>query len=401
MKQRERKSRIWLLYGWIFLSLSLLAVSIFSIAWQHTQREQIIAFSKDPVSALYQKPDAQERAAIEKRRVEKGFDRYAGAAITRRELLSLPYFGLILAEGMLAAAGIRTWFARKREQDHLIAVFDQMLRGSVNPKDLEQLDRMERKNIERLQDQLSNDQLMSTERNHLLVESLVKQKEEQENLLHQLRSAVSSIGLASDLLWEQESLEEEDGAAFGGESIAAAISTQVQRAEDMLCSRLSESTQMLPFSYYFEPVRLSAVFHLALEYAGRSELLQEQPDRLQTDPFIMADSLLLAEALSAVLDNAADAASPEHPVRIWLQENEGTVMVCIENDILLPEGVTEQTENVEIERYKTTRRKEGHFGIGMHLARKVVSDHKGDLIVKNHDKTRQTMIVFSKSAKIF
>lgn len=402
MRKRERKSRAWLLHGWMFLSLLLLGISLLSLAWQHARREEIIAFSRNPVTALYQQPDAQEREAIEKRRVEKGFDGYAGLTITRRELLSLPYAGIVLAQLMLTVAGLRVYSLRKREQDHLIAVFDQMLRGSVNPKDLEQLDRKERKDIERLQDQLSSDRRLNTERNHLLVQSLVMQKEVQENLLHQLRSAVSSIGLASELLWEQECLNEKNGTVNPDtESIASSISIQVQRAEDMLCSRLSESTQMLPFSYYFEPVRLSAVFHLALEYAGRSDLLQEEPDRLQTDPFIMADPLLLAEALCAVLDNAADAAMQQHPVRLWLQENEDTVMICIENDIRQQKKGLKEADCTEIERYRTTRRKEGHFGIGMHLARKIVNDHKGDLIVKNHDKMRQTMIIFSKSAKNF
>lgn len=184
-------------------------------------------------------------------------------------------------------------------------------------------------------------------------EAAAFQKRIMENAAHQIRSTLFSCQMNCELL--QERLQDED----------------LDRLEQGLRHCESISDQFLKASVAWNRYH---PFHFRKTQITR--LLQDLPEDVRiriagdVSPFYL-DPLWMKEALLALIQNAREHGTGDMPVKVLLQEESGICIVKIVNQ------TDSSMDPVIFRRYQTAG--EGHYGIGLDLAREVVEGHHGSL----------------------
>ena len=103
------------------------------------------------------------------------------------------------------------------------------------------------------------------------------------------------------------------------------------------------------------------------------------------DVLIQGDELLLQIALSNLLDNALKYAPKESPVYVDLMDEDDQIQIKVTDE---GSGVPDSEKKRIFEKFyrsgnETTRKAKG-TGLGLHLTKRIVQDHNGDIFVMDN-----------------
>ena len=182
------------------------------------------------------------------------------------------------------------------------------------------------------------------------------QKQASENAAHQLRSALFSCQLNCDFLEEASDAEELKDLKEGLQRCA-------RICEEFLQVSVADS-RLQPF--HFQKTNLK---NLIIEYLQHSDASLIEVTG-QVVPFYM-DPVWMQEALITLIENAKEHAPEGSVINVDIQEKQGMCTVKIRN------RSEQKLDPSCMERYRTAGN--GHYGIGLDLAREVVQAHHGNL----------------------
>lgn len=119
-------------------------------------------------------------------------------------------------------------------------------------------------------------------------------------------------------------------------------------------------------------------------------------------PLIDADKQALLIVFRALLKNAVQYGSEGTPIIITVQEKESTVSIDVKNEGL---GISEEEKPHIFQRFfrgEETEKKEGGFGVGLYGAKKIITEHNGDISFisdKGHGATFTVTLPIAKVSK--
>ena len=201
------------------------------------------------------------------------------------------------------------------------------------------------------------------------------QKELMANISHELRSPLTRIRVALELL-------PHNGAAQARLKDVEADLDELERLiEDVLTATRLEVTGLPP-----HPERVE-VRSLLEDLAARARLDPRLgPERVRTEPGapieLEADPTLLRRALWNLVDNAAKYGAP--PVALMAERHNGTIELSVSDDG--PGIPPEERERVlapfyQLDRARTPGRPSRGFGLGLTLAGRVAEVHHGAITI--------------------
>lgn len=109
-------------------------------------------------------------------------------------------------------------------------------------------------------------------------------------------------------------------------------------------------------------------------------------------PAVACEPALFEQALVNVLLNACEATPRGGNVRLSVETRENEVRFVVEDD---GKGISDETARRATEPFFSTRREEGGSGLGLTIAREIVSHHAGSLTVENRKEHRGTRATIS------
>ncbi len=203
-----------------------------------------------------------------------------------------------------------------------------------------------------------------------------KTTEYEENLYHQLKTPLTSLGLCAEILAADAKI----GAVYGQEM--RELSLQVRKLSRLVTMFLRDaelSENRAKFQYALTDLDIligEAVQDVAFEAECKKVVIDwTAPD---DSIFIYCDEKWLLECLVTLLGNAVDAVPKGGRVRLTLHKKDAKAVLFI-----LSEGTfLDLTKKEQLfTRYYST--KEGHFGIGLHMAESIAESHHGHITADN------------------
>ena len=157
----------------------------------------------------------------------------------------------------------------------------------------------------------------------------------------------------------------------------AAIASQAERIKQVIRGLLGLARGDAPSAERIDPSRVIreavALVRHRLDKAG----VPLQESIAAALPAVMGDQKLLEQAVVNLLLNACDACKPvAGSITVRATESEGEVTIVVEDS-----GVGISSADVEraLEPFFTTKAREGGAGLGLAIAREIVSNHRGTL----------------------
>jgi dedicated sortase system histidine kinase len=160
------------------------------------------------------------------------------------------------------------------------------------------------------------------------------------------------------------------------------------RRMSMLISRMSEATQLETMLQHaererFDLIRLvqGCVEGYRLAYPRRTfQLTIEAPDSLR----MTGSAEAIAQMLDKLVQNAADFALENTPIRIRLTATSGDARLTVENDgPLLPADATAQLFTSMVSSRPGSNEQDGHLGLGLYIVRLIAEFHGGSVNAGN------------------
>jgi signal transduction histidine kinase len=186
------------------------------------------------------------------------------------------------------------------------------------------------------------------------------------DLSHELKNPVAAIRASAEVLEEGALDEPEQARRFVHRIHEAAV-----RIERLFSELLSLAQVETRGPEHLEKVRLADLV------AELHQTREDDTDRMVLDihsqAFVSGDRGWLTRAISNLLDNSLVHSPPGSTVRVGVTENEGEVVLFVENDGQLDPHVR---QNV-FRRFVTTRREQGGTGLGLSIVRAIAEAHGG------------------------
>lgn len=213
------------------------------------------------------------------------------------------------------------------------------------------------------------------------------QKEDYENVLHQIRSKLSSIYFAIEdpVLSEPEKFQE--------------IEAVTDECDGLLRAALKASI--------YQPLNLEQLVQSVLLQKRGQYQAKNLSVSCEVSSFkLVGDSIWINEVLDVLLSNAIEAAKPGSPLTIRSQCEDPVFILQIENVCENPlvadrmesgSGSGGNKERIDLmERYAGSGG--SHFGIGLHLASQTMKAHHGQLLIKHDGEIFQAILRFPHTA---
>lgn len=221
--------------------------------------------------------------------------------------------------------------------------------------------------------ELAKEAAVHAYKNQLLLEDAESERKKvsrfEENLYHQLKTPVTGLKL---------SLEEMEGE---GESVALyQAKWEVDLLSRLIALLLKDrqiSENKVRYHYALQDFSLLVLDGIReiepLCLVKQKLIMHHGTDKLF---LVKCDDVWITEAIVVLLENAVE--SDASHISCNIEKVNGKIIFS-----LLSHGVSidQETMNHLFERFYST--KDNHYGIGLHMARRIVLDHHGSLIVKN------------------
>ncbi|MGM9913182.1 sensor histidine kinase [Floccifex sp.] len=200
--------------------------------------------------------------------------------------------------------------------------------------------------------------------------SLQKQKDEYENIAHQIKSSLSVIYLNLDRIDNKDN----------GEYINK-IENQLDCTNELVNQFLKASTiTENQTNYSFQVCDLKKGMEQSIlnvkDYAKSRDISIEY----DCQSFILSiDLFWIQEAIETILKNAIDHANEHSIVYVSLKQDHNKALIAIQND-----GYIDESMNI-FERFQSANIDQEHYGIGLHMASNIIEHHFGTIQVKQED----------------
>ena len=209
--------------------------------------------------------------------------------------------------------------------------------------------------------------------------ALLEQKQllyEWENRIHQLKSVLSALQLETELLTDSKGAVDKIDLRD--------LRDCEEQALNMVHDMLHLGLQPLRNTTYFD---LRKAIEQAISRIEPQALQKEIDIRCSlTMSCILADSFMIVEAVTAVLENCVEFAESHTSLNITeIRNSEKTIL-----EITHP-GHLDNLDEL-FTRYRTTR--SGHYGIGMAMAREIMESCHGTLLAENRKSSISFLFIF-------
>lgn len=343
-------------------------------------------FSADAVAAAMKQPAGSD--ALLQEWMKTGFG-WPGIRYLSLQILTHSFSGLLVILCLLlSAAGLwkirRTAGKLKTESRDLLRLLSEPLQSSDSQSDPEDRqksadhkqrfwlrhirlqpfgnDRIQRRRISET-DRIRQAVLKSREDVYRMIElrnqAMQLDRDQYENVLHQVRSRLMSLWFCLDELPNADS------------QTAATMESVLNECDRLLRNGLEKSV--------YARCRLDAIIQSCLQ-EKTAQIAQKQL-KIETDIPVLqlvGDSLWLCQIFEVLLANALDEAPAFSTLSIQARQTGKEIQVSVKN------AAADQPEQMKkreqlFERYHSKR--SGHFGIGLHLAGEIAGRHQGRIEV--------------------
>lgn len=220
-------------------------------------------------------------------------------------------------------------------------------------------------------------------------EALQKQKDFIADASHELKTPLSVIIASSEML-EKEIKNNKWLSNIQKESLGM---------QELVHSLLTLATSEEGSLYKFENENLSRLLELScltFEVKAYEKNIKLHTDILK-DIFVKMDEVKIKEVIEILLDNAISHSFEGTTIRVCLTENNKEVIltVCNEGDVIPKED--EERIFERFYRMDTAReRTEGHFGLGLAIAKNIILAHHGKIKAYSKEKKTYFEVYFQK-----
>ena len=290
-----------------------------------------------------------------------------------------PVAGLLALAGMLLLSGLHLWVLYRRER--ALQQLSRQLYGILQGTQTLQLDEYRegeqavlRCELQKLLLQLSAAEKASLEEKNRLADALA-------DISHQLRTPMTSIELICAML-ERPGLDESRRI-----ELSRRLSDLSFRMSWLIESLLKLSRfDAGVITLQKQPVALSSLLFSAAEPLSAVIELRQQKLTLPQDAGLFAecDPVWTAEALGNLLKNASEHCPPGGEIRVAAERSAVYTQITVHDD---GPGIDPRDLPHLFERfYRGSQASKGSFGIGLALARQILSQQGGTLTAANHPK---------------
>ncbi len=212
----------------------------------------------------------------------------------------------------------------------------------------------------------------------------IKFSQQQQNFMlsvtHELKSPIAVIRLNMETLLKRE-LPEKTRNHLLGRSLAE--TNRLNRlSNNMLLASRFESSQ---YELTKAQVNLSSLLGKLVEETQKRNTKRQFKAMITPDIMVEGDSLMLQIACSNIIENAIKYAPEESEISIDLQREENKVILQFRDQ---GEGISDKEKKKIFNRFyrignENTRSSKG-TGLGLFLTKKIITQHKGQIIVKDN-----------------
>lgn len=208
---------------------------------------------------------------------------------------------------------------------------------------------------------------------NLIILDALKRKEENENLVHQIKSSISALALNIDLL----KIDKDN------KKIAERISNQTIRINKITSRFLEEvNLENMVNSYNFSVQDLSVS---VINATKRIQTLADEKNiALNTVTFsvyLSMDNFWLEEAFETIMKNALTYADEGTIVNVVMKKAKDGLIIYISD-----QGKSLITDENIFVRYRKLNNDPNHYGIGLDMAKKIIEQHHGSIQAYNTEK---------------
>lgn len=277
---------------------------------------------------------------------------------------SLFYCFLILFTVFMLVIVIVLLIEKKNQEKVRIELFDQLLNLGTQSK------YKQNQNVIDYVNELRLNHKNEVKKIHL---DYLSQKENQENIVHQIKASLSIILLNADLMnsvKNENYLEIEE------------IITQIESCNNMLNDFLKYSTSTsnekgYKFEYYSIQNCIENGLKRLEKYANNKSIKIKAN---LIDFYIYMDVFWLTLAIETLLQNSITYAKQGTTIFIknTFDEVKSEIKIEIKNTINKKVNITMSI----FDRYTSTTSQQGHYGIGLHMAKTIIKNHYGDIEIE-------------------
>lgn len=277
---------------------------------------------------------------------------------------SLFYCFLILFTVFMLVIVIVLLIEKKNQEKVRIELFDQLLNLGTQSK------YKQNQNVIDYVNELRLNHKNEVKKIHL---DYLSQKENQENIVHQIKASLSIILLNADLMnsvKNENYLEIEE------------IITQIESCNNMLNDFLKYSTSTsnekgYKFEYYSIQNCIENGLKRLEKYANNKSI------KIKANLivfYIYMDVFWLTLAIETLLQNSITYAKQGTTIFIknTFDEVKSEIKIEIKNTINKKVNITMSI----FDRYTSTTSQQGHYGIGLHMAKTIIKNHYGDIEIE-------------------
>lgn len=200
----------------------------------------------------------------------------------------------------------------------------------------------------------------------------------EENLYHQLKSALTSLQLCFD------QLSTETDFVARSHSTYSDIQIQLQKLSRLITLFLRDrklANNIVKFRYRLEA--LDEIVESAIAHLTRYAMYHNISLRLDIingqEFYIHCDSNWVSECIVTLVENSIEHSSAGTEVLITMQQRNKNYVIAIQSHgDSIPDGELGAVFN----RFYSS--KVGHFGIGLHMAKTIIENHHGRITIQNN-----------------
>lgn len=220
------------------------------------------------------------------------------------------------------------------------------------------------------------------------VESFNKQKQFIADASHELKTPISVIMANADALEEDR---EEEKWLYNIKNEAIRMNQLVSDLLDLASIEQEENKKNYSVSNLSKIVEMQVLTFESLAFEQHLTLKYEIDNNLSLN----CNSNQIKQLISILLDNAIKHSSKKETIKVNLYKEKGEIILTVTNKgSPIPEGEQEKIFERFYRLDKSRNRNENRYGLGLAIAKNIVTNHNGKISVKSNNGYTTFKVVF-------